>query len=167
MDPRVILSKLIERLEPIVGEVSEADFGVWPDSPEEVKLDRDRSLSGWYFFAEALLEARAALRSGDASKMAKAALICPTFERNGLQEAARHAERAKRSTGGRATAEKRRREAADVWAPWTRMFKDLVVSGRTDHDARAEVIREMSREGFTLPNTGEFPSLEIIRRRLK
>ncbi len=149
MDPRIILTKLIERLEPIVGKVSKGDFGVWADNPEEVKLYRDRSLSGWYSYARALLDARAALQSGDAARMAEAALICPTFEAKGRQEAARHAERVKRSDGGRVTAEKRKKEAADDWAPWIARFHELVRAGMKARAARSEVTREMVTVGFT------------------
>ena len=54
---RVVLELLLERLEPIVGNVSRSDFGFWVGDPEEEAKYKKRSENGWYRFAKAVLNA--------------------------------------------------------------------------------------------------------------
>src|SRR5690348_10338705 len=90
---RVVLEQLLKRLEPIVGSVSRGDFGFWVGDPEGEAKHRERSQNGWYRLATAVLGARDALASGNPEKIVMAALICPTFERDGIKQIAVNAQK--------------------------------------------------------------------------
>lgn len=81
MDPRIILERLVERLERKVGSVTDADFCAF-EGREEGDL-AEQAKSGNLHLAQALMTAKEALASGDDDKIMEAALICPSLERTG------------------------------------------------------------------------------------
>jgi hypothetical protein len=160
MNPRVILEKLLARLEPIVGRQRSPDIVT-----EEGELTAGRS--GRLHFVEAVLEARAALASGDETRILNAAITCPTFERTGRELQAEHRVQERRRKGGQLSGAQQAGRRAAVWAPWERDFQKLLASGKTQAEARRIIVMRMTKQGFVDPATGDVPAERTIRNRLK
>ena len=143
MDPRIILRRLIGRLEPKVGHIRPEDFSRWegedaPASPENGELH----------LAEALIEAKEALASRDPGKMIEAALVLPTFERQGHELRAKEIKRA----GGKTTGAKQAAAAEVRYAPHVKRFRFLLGQGKQPGTARRIIAREMSKAGIEPPS---------------
>jgi len=177
LNPRIVLRHLIERLQPEVGNISRKDFGVWEGEGEAAL--KDLGTAGRLHLAEALLEARQALASGDDEQIAEAEDICLALEQKGRElerevkraaDAARvAAEQAARQKGGARTGAKQRADAVKVWAKWVAMYRTELGSDKNRPArtaARNAVAAHMVKEEFTLPS-GEFPSPSVLRKWLR
>jgi hypothetical protein len=166
--PQIILEKLIERLKQKLGTASGSQTGnaAW-ESEEDALYEHMRSGRGHW--EDALTYAQEALTSNDPEKITDAAMVCPTFERTGNDLAAsykKRAERVPRIKGG-ATRGKQKAEIAKAdWAPWEQNYKERIERGESPKTARQEVIKQMSRQEFTLTLSGEFPTNRSINRHL-
>lgn len=170
---RTVLRLMIERLEPVVGTVSRADFSYWGGEAEYETFKRQRQEGGWLLFANALLDAREALASDDPAEIIAAALTCPAFERDGLKlaatqhfKAAADADTRKRRNGGLRRGAAIASAAQALWGPWEHEFE--VSSAGRDYQgklkAREAVKKKMLRAGFVEQRTGEFPTDKTIAR---
>ena len=163
----IVLERLIDRLErDRVSDIGPKVYSAWVTTEADFAPVVDRVGGGKLHLAGALREARAALASGDAERIAQAALLCQGIERTG-REVERGRERRRRQAGGKHTGSKQTAAAEEFWAPWVDMFRKITLTGVRVTEARRRVVNEMSRAGVLLPSTGEFPSDEAIRRRLK
>jgi hypothetical protein len=169
MDPRIILEHVVKRLEDPelgLGRVGPGQFSAW--AGKEPAL-REKWAEGRGHLAWGLRIARQALASGDSDRIRLAALLCPTYERDGMARRAA-AERegmarsvaAPRKRGGKKRGEALAQEAATIWAPYVALFKNL---GGTEK-ARNAVRARMRKNNFVLPATGNFPDDRTIRKRL-
>jgi hypothetical protein len=172
MDHLTILQALIERVTPQVGDICDLGFGYWEGSPQQAIVE-DLGRSGRLHLTHALTKARAAIESGDPEKVVFAALICPTYERAGLQLAAQHAldkqrqqqrevAHALRVAGGRATGAIQRTHALKRWEPIRSRYAELLAQGKKPIDARCAVREEFHihdhddhlRKKLRMPNSG-------------
>ncbi|MGE0714098.1 MAG: hypothetical protein AB7P02_01540 [Alphaproteobacteria bacterium] len=128
MDPRIILTKLIERLEPELGRYSPGESGGWEGEEDVV---RERGASGRLCLIEAVLQARRALKSGDPTRIAEAALVAPTFERKGRAMQANYVVQTKRKNGGKKRGAEQAAAAEQAWAPYKAQFDALVSGGKS------------------------------------
>jgi hypothetical protein len=158
MDPRAVLRGVIRRLASKVGEVQEIDFTWWEDDKAAAVAGRP----GRPALAEALLEARQALASGDKARVETAALICPMLERTGHEQAIASRTRA----GGQLQGQRQTQDAAAAWIRYVAGYRDLRARGKTATAARQIIVKSMERDGFKLPSTGSFPDARTIRKRL-
>jgi hypothetical protein len=163
---RIILQKLLDRLEKEIGPVEQGFFSAWEGDEENLAV---RTAAGMGHFAQAVLYAREALASGDDEQIRTAAQICPTFERTGreLHEAAEKSILKKnRMAGGNTTGKRLADNAKLRWAHYVDMFKCLIMKGEGTPIARRLVITKMIKDEFVDPVTGKFPSKTTINKRL-
>lgn len=168
---RTVLRLMIERLEPIVGKASHGDFAYWAGDTSGEALMNQRQEGGWLLFAEAYLEAKEALASGDAERIMFAALICPGFERDALKRAATQnvkktaaAETEKRRSGGLRRGTEIANAARARWAPYEQEFT-IRAAGKDRQGrlkAREAVKKKMLRAGFVDARTSAFPTDRTI-----
>ncbi len=163
MDARLnILRSLIERLEPMVGEIARpGNFSWWGEGSQEA-IDRSRRGDG--HFVQALNMARKALASGSAHDVELAALYAPTYERTGLAMRAAYEAKIKRKSGGLKRGEALRGDAGLLWKPYTELFGSLLAAGQNEKKARHAVVKKMECDEFTIPSTGGFPSNKTIKK---
>jgi hypothetical protein len=166
---RIALEHLLQRLEPKVGRVSAGDFSYWEGDEESAAagIRRQRRENGWYKLASAVMGARRALASGDSETIDAAALLyCQPLEREGLSLAEKHIAISKRRSGGKKRGVAQTADATKRWARYVEKYQTLS-AGKDRRGrllARAAVEREMTKDSFTDPQTGLYPSRETVRR---
>src|SRR5579859_2306627 len=105
MDPRIILRGLIREIEQLdeplqnarerkkpkakIADIRHGDFAAF-EVPHEIRVLNDSGVRGDLHYAEALLEARVALDSGDDARILEAALLLPTFVKEGRRRCERY-----------------------------------------------------------------------------
>jgi hypothetical protein len=186
MNKRTALLRFLQRHE--ARNPQKADFAAWEG--EQGDLNK-RLAAGELHLDEAVLEARAALASGNKRRIAKAVDLCKDFEIEGLnlavklegfqshandlaaQDAANQLAASKdaamlaRQKGGK----KKAKAVADAWDPWVREFEDRVGTGRppkTPESARISIWQSMSEKSpkHPLPG-GRRPSYRTVQRRFR
>jgi hypothetical protein len=175
MNKRTALLRFLQRHE--ARNPQKADFAAWEG--EQGDLNK-RLAAGELHLDEAVLEARAALASGNKRRIAKAVDLCKDFEIEGLNLAvklegfqrhandlAKDAAMQARQKGGKEKA----KAVADAWDPWVREFEDRVGTGRppkTPESARISIWQSMSEKSpkHPLPGGGR-PSYRTVQRRFR
>jgi hypothetical protein len=152
VDPRIVLRRLIARLEPEIGHTRPVDFSGW----EGEQLPS--AAAGRLHLAQALQDAREALASGDKTRIAEAAMSCPTLERTGRDMGQRH----NRKAGGARRGAAQTSAAAEAWKPWVQMYEGLLAKGVPCLKARRQVEVAMAKGG-SLP-TKEMPERSTLRK---
>jgi hypothetical protein len=160
---KIILRKLIGRLEKGVGPVDQGFFSAWEGDEENLAT---RTVAGKVHFAQALLYAREALASGDEEEIRIAAQICPQLERTGKQLAEKAIKKQRRAAGGKTRGQTQADKAELAWEPYVTMFKDLVSNGIDPRTARQQTKKAMGKADFVIPATGLAPSETSLRARL-
>jgi len=164
INPRIILEKLVARLEAKIGKVTLADLNESDESS-----NRHRYSTGRLSHVEALRLARSALRKGNEPEITLAAQVAPMLEREGnkLADARRQSVASGNRKAGGVTRGAHLAEDADrEWAPWVAEYNDRIARGQKHTVARQAVIASMTRAEFVLSATRKFPSDRTIRERL-
>jgi hypothetical protein len=157
MNPEIVLSTLLTRLETKIGAVPGAKL-------------RRLLPGGEGHLVKAVMIARDALLSGDSSKIASSALLCLALERTGyevirLREARNTAEQRRR--GGQIRGMRQTQNASPHWAPFQDKYWAEIAAGRTSARAFAIVKRDMTKGQFGVLEGDAFPSDPTIRKWMK
>jgi hypothetical protein len=150
MDPRIVLKKIIERHASEVEGIGHVDFSGWEEEGDEEGGDWPRidprikqlTHKGKLHLAEAVLEAQAALASGDEARIADAALICQTL----VATAKGLATTSQRRAGGEATGRLQRDAAAEERRKYLEEYQRKVADGVPYLVARRQVRALMVRD---------------------
>lgn len=164
MDPRVILRALVERLAPLVGNVSSGFSSAWEGDQSALI---ERTAGGRGHLAQAVLLARRAVTFEDAKILNATVMHCLVLERTGLALAARRESILLKRKGGRTRGAKQTDDGIRRWVPYQQRYKALLDDGKVPVKARAIVYREMVKAGFSLPGHPMSPSNRTIRKWLK
>jgi hypothetical protein len=165
MDPKVILERLVDRLNPLVGPILKSNW----------EVNEHLAADGTLHLCQALADALAALGSSEREQITTAAAICPTLERTGqdlrikhqakiasakAKDQARHQAR----LGGKGRGAAQAAAARAAWDPYVRDFQNRVGRGVAPSVARATITKNMERDNFRPPGVRGFPDARTIRK---
>ena len=148
MDPKVVLRSLIDRLKGEVGTLEHSDFAAWEGEEKEQAALAERSASGRLHLAEALLEAKEALASGDEVRIRDAALLCQGLERTGGKIAAKR----RVAAGGARRGKQQTNEAERKYSPYVAVYSTKRNEGKSPGAALKAMKDKMDRDGVKRPS---------------